>query len=103
MLPVTGPSNMFTYVLADALVQWLFRKAPAPRLRSWSPHQARTRPAPGPHQARTRPAPGSVSQTMRICKFSGERQRNTPVTCEFEGAHRLSSFSKVHQDLYLSL
>ena len=24
-------------------------------------------------------------------------------TCEFEGAHRLSSFSKVHQDLYLSL
>ena len=36
MLPVTGPSNMFTYVLADALVQWIFRKAPAPRLRSWS-------------------------------------------------------------------
>ena len=32
MLPVTGPSNMFTYVFADALVQWLFRKArPAPR------------------------------------------------------------------------
>ena len=26
---------MFTYVVA-ALVQWLFRKAPAPRLRSWS-------------------------------------------------------------------
>ena len=24
MLPVTGPSNMFTYVLADALVQWLW-------------------------------------------------------------------------------
>ena len=25
-LPVTGPSNMFTYVLADALVQWLRRR-----------------------------------------------------------------------------
>ena len=34
ILPVTGPSNMFTYVLV-ALVQWIFRKArPAPRLRS---------------------------------------------------------------------
>ena len=31
------------------------RKArPAPRLRSWSPRQARIRPAPGPHQARAR-------------------------------------------------
>ena len=35
ILPVTGPSNMFTYVLV-ALVQWLFRKAPAPHLRSGS-------------------------------------------------------------------
>ena len=26
MLPVTGPSNMFTYVFADALVQWLRRR-----------------------------------------------------------------------------
>ena len=26
ILPVTGPSNMFTYVLADALVQWLRRR-----------------------------------------------------------------------------
>ena len=26
MLPVTGPSNIFTYVFADALVQWLRRR-----------------------------------------------------------------------------
>ena len=35
---------------------------PAPRLRSWGPHQARTRPAPGPHQARTRVFFSDVSQ-----------------------------------------
>ena len=36
----------------------MYHSARTPRLRSWSPHQARARPAPGPHQARTRPAPG---------------------------------------------
>ena len=54
------------------------RPAPGPH-QAQGPNQARTRPAPGPRQARTRPTPGSVSQTVRICKFSGERQRNTPV------------------------
>ena len=39
MLVVTGPSNMFTYVFADALV-WL---------RGFG-LGARTRPAPGPRQ-----------------------------------------------------
>ena len=38
--------------------------------------QGRTRPAPGPHVG-VEFVTGHVSQTVRICKFSGERQRNT--------------------------
>ena len=46
MLPVTGPSNMFTYVFADALVQSLFRKArPAPRCNVTQFDLTKARPA----------------------------------------------------------
>ena len=72
MLPVTGPSNMFTYVFADALVQWLRRRprssaltprtcsipaASAVEYHSVGSAASVLEPAPGPRQARTRPAP----------------------------------------------
>ena len=86
------------------------RARPAPRLRSWSPHQARTRPA--RWRGICNGACVCFFRTLRrlFSSFSNSENlqslRRTPAqhpTCEFQGAHRLSSFSKVHQDLYLSL